>query len=354
MGFIKFTQSTADPCVFIKTGDMREIIIVAVYIDDLIIITKTPEKIAEIKSNLSLKFKMKDLGKLHQCLGMIIEHDEKRRCLWLHQKLYILTILEKFGLTRANTVSTPANLNVKLRKDDETSKLTDPTHYQSIVGSLLYTAIATWPDMSQAVGARSKYCLYTSEAHLIAVKRILCYLKETVNLALKYEKSVNVTLVGYSDPDWAGDPDDCHSTTGNIFIMAGGAVSWFSRKQPMVALLTAEPEYVSLRAATQEAVWLKRLLSDFNTCPEKPTVLEEDNQGSIAIAKNLILHSRTKHNDIRYHYIHEATQNGSIDLEYCPTELMVADLLTKPLSQERFETLHKAVGLEPFPVTCSF
>ena len=111
-------------------------------------------------------------------------------------------------------------------------------------------------------------------------------------------------------------------------------MNWFNKKQPMVALSTAEAEYVSLSADTQEAVWLRRLLSDLNTCPEKPTVLKEDNQGSIAIAKNPISHSCTKYIDIRYHYMREATQNHSIDLEYCPTELMVADLLTKPLPQE--------------------
>ena len=113
----------------------------------------------------------------------------------------MLSMLETFGLTQANTVPTPANLNIKLRKDDETSKLTDPTCYQSIVGSLLYTAIATWPDISQAVGAALKYCCCPSEAYLTAVKRILCYLKETVNLTLKYEKSENGTLVGYSEVD---------------------------------------------------------------------------------------------------------------------------------------------------------
>ena len=106
---------------------------------------------------------------------------------------------------------------------------------------------------------------------------VLLYLKETVNLVLKYEKSKHGTLGGYSDTDWAGDPDDRHSTTGNTFIMSGEAVSWFSKKQPMVALLTAEAEYVSLIGATLEAVCLRRLLSDLNTCPKKPTVLKEDN-----------------------------------------------------------------------------
>ena len=137
MDSINSTQSTADPCIFIKTGDTRDITIVAVYVDDLTIVTKTTEKMAEIKSDLMLKFKMNDLGKLHHCLGMTIEHDEKRKCLWLHQKPYIMSMLQKFGLKEAKTVSTPAKLSVKLRKD-ETRKLTDTALYQSIVGQVYF------------------------------------------------------------------------------------------------------------------------------------------------------------------------------------------------------------------------
>ena len=178
---------------------------------------------------------------------------------------------------------------------------------------------------------------------MTAAKRFLQYLKETANLALKYEKSEDGTLIGYSNADWAGDQHDRHSTTGNIFILSGGAVSWFSKKQPVVALSIAEAEYVSRSSATQEAVWLGRLLRDLNVCPTKPTVLREDNQGAIAIARNPISHSHTKQ---KYHYIREAIESEDIDLEYCPTEMMVADILMKPLPSQRFETLRKEMGLE--------
>ena len=346
-----FKQSTADPCIFTKTEESGEIIIVAVYVDDLIIVTKTNEKMNEIKRNLTSRFKMKDLGKLHHCLGITVEYDESKRCLWLHQKPYISAMLEKFGLSQAKTVSTPANLNEKLKRDDGTSKLVDPTLYQSMVGSLLYAAITTRPDISQAVGAASKYCSNPSEAHLTAVKRILRYLKETINLGLKYEKLESSTLVGYSDADWAGDLDDRHSTSGNLFLLAGGPVSWLSKKQSTVTLSTAEAEYISLCGATQEAVWLRRLLSDFKFCQEEPTVIKEDNQGTIAIARNPVSHSRTKHIDIKYHYVRETILDGYVTLEYCSTEQMIADLLTKPLTRDRFETLRNLMGLESLPTT---
>ena len=255
-------------------------------------------------------------------------------------------MLEKFGLSQAKTVSTPANLSVKLRKNDETSKLVDPALYQSMVGSLLYAAIATRPDISQAVGAASRYCSQPNEAHLTAVKRILRYLKETVNLGLKYEKSQSGTLTGYSDADWAGDLDDRHSTSGNLFLLAGGPITWLSKKQPTVALSTAEAEYMSLCSATQEAVWLRALLNEFNFHQEQPTVIKEDNQGTISMARNPVSHSRTKHIDIKYHYVRETISNGYVTLEYCPTEHMIADLLTKPLARERFETLRSTMGLK--------
>ena len=128
--------------------------------------------------------------------------------------------------------------------------------------------------------------------------------------------------------------------------MAGGPISWLSKKQATVALSTSEAEYVSVSAATQEAVWLRRLLTDIQAVPEGPTLIMEDNQGAIGIAKNLIQHARTKHIDIRYYYVHEALQQGIIRLSYCPTDKMIADLLTKGLPREGFEVLHKAVGMD--------
>ncbi len=208
--------------------------------------------------------------------------------------------------------------------------------------SLMYAATATRPDISFAVGVLSKFNSKPSEAHLTAAKRVIRYLKGTTDIALRYSKTVDGNLTGYSDADWAGDLDDRHSTTGNLFMMAGGAISWASKKQATVALSTAEAEYVALSAATQEIVWLRRLLTDLKVLPDGPTTLMGDNQGAIAIAKNPVAHARTKHIDIRYHYIREAVQEGMIELCYCPTNEMVADLLTKPLPKGKFVELRKA------------
>ena len=244
-------------------------------------------------------------------------------------------------------MSTPADVNVKLVKDDGVSKECNPTTYQSLVGSLLYAAIATRPDISQAVGAVSKFCSSPSESHLTAAKRIFRYLKGTADLALTYHKSSDGSLIGYTDVDWAGDPEDRHSTSGNLFLMEGGAVSWLSKRQAVVALSSSEAEYIALSTATQEATWLRRLLSDLRV-PLEPVTLMEDNQGAIAIARNPVAHTRTKHINIRYHYVREALQNGAISIQYCPTNEMVADLLTKPLPKSQFEKLRFAMGINSF------
>ena len=266
MKSIGFNQSTADPCIYV-----RDTCIVAVYVDDLIIATKTPEEMQEVKQLLSSQFQMKDMGELHYCLGITIEQDKAERSIGLHQKQYLLKMLKKFKLEDAKPVSTPADPNVKLCKDDGVSKSVDSSKYQSMVGSLLYAAIATRPDISQAVAVVSKYNSNPSEAHLTAVKRILRYLKGTLDITLKYRKSDQGEVLGYSDADYAGDVDDRHSTTGNLFLMSGALISWFSKKQPIVTLSTAEAEYVALSTATQEAVWIRKLLHDFGVSQSQAT-----------------------------------------------------------------------------------
>lgn len=167
----------------------------------------------------------------------------------------------------------------------------------------------------------------------------------TSNLALTFQKQPELTLTGFSDADWAGDQDDRHSTSGTTFVMTGGAITWSSKKHGMVTLSTAEAEYVALSLATQDAVWLQCLLTDIGVIFSKPVTLMEDNQGTISIAKNPLYHSRTKHIDIRYHYVCEAIKEGTIDLIYCPSSEIVADILTKALSKGQFESLRSATEL---------
>lgn len=342
MKSIGFTQSTSDQCVFVRTG--QELEILAVYVDDLILITESAESMKNLTDTLKKHYKMKDMGELSYILGISVVQDKDKNHVVLRQRQYIENILQKYGMDSANPVATPADTNVKLRKSDDVSQPVNPSIYQSMVGSLLYAAMATRPDSAKAVSVVSRFNANPNITHLTAVKRILRYLKGTLNLGLKYQRTETGTLVGYSDADWAGDQDDRRSTTGNIFLLAGGAVSWLSKKQATVALSTAEAEYIALSQATQEGVWLRRVLTELGM-ETTATVILEDNQGAIAIAKNPVDHARTKHIDIRYHYIRECVQNGQIQLKYCCIENMKADILTKPLPRQKFEYLREKIGL---------
>ena len=178
----------------------------------------------------------------------------------------------------------------------------------------------------------------------LLIKRILRYLKGSLDVTFKYKVNGNDQVVGFSDADYAGDLDDRHSTSGNVFLMSSGPISWFSKKQLLVTLSTAEAEYVALSMATQ-AVWIRRLLADLTVTQDQATVLMEDNERAICIGKNPVSHARTKHIDVRYHYIREALNKGIINVQYCPTHEMLADILTKPLSKNRFEILRTNMGL---------
>ena len=287
MRSLGFKGSGADHCIFISENERKKLEIIAVYVDDLILIAETLEEIKHMKSCLSETFKIKDMGEIRYCLG--VNFELVKNGINLSQKQYLLRLLEKYGLSEANTVSTPMDPNVKLVKDDKYSKSVDPILYQSMVGSLLHAARATCPDIAHAVSIVSKFNAEPSQAHLTAVKRIFRYLKGTLDVTLQY-KSIGEKPLGYSDANWAGDLDDRHSTTGNAFVMSGGAVSWLSHKQATVALSTAEAEYIALGSAVQEEMWLHQLLSDLRCDMKMPMEILEDNQEAIAMAKNPVGH----------------------------------------------------------------
>ena len=182
-----------------------------------------------------------------------------------------------------------------------------------------------------------------NRSHWVAAKRVLRYLKGTMNYGLLYSGDSDV--LAYSDADWVGDVDDRKSTSGYMFQIAGGPVSWKSRKQDTVALSTAEAEYVALSSAAQECIWLQRLLCELGKPLGGPTVILEDNQSSIAMARNPQFHGRAKHIDIKHHFVRERVSDGSIELKYCPTNEMVADILTKGLAHQQFSFLREKAGI---------
>ena len=187
-----------------------------------------------------------------------------------------------------------------------------------------------------------------NKQHWVAVKRILRYLRGTLNFGILYSNNRSKEC-SYSVADWAEDLNDRKSTSGCVFQIGGGAVSWRSKKQTCVALSTAEAEYMALASAAQEAIWMRQLTTDPKSAPDKPTIILEDNQSAMSMPKNPQFHGRTKYIEIKFHFIREQVKGGAVKLKYCPTEEMVADMLTKGLPQVKFAKLRHMAGVQVMP-----
>ena len=191
--------------------------------------------------------------------------------------------------------------------------------------------MATRPDISYAVSNVAKFSANPTTRHWIAVKRVMRYLKGTSDFGLVFIPQENCDCVGVSDVDWGGDLDDRKSTAGYVSEIGGGAISWRSKKQTSVALSTAEAEYVALASTAQEALWLQHLLTDLITEPLGSMVIYEDNQSAITMTKGPQFHGHSKHISIKYHFIRDLVTDGTVEVKYCPTQEMIADMLTKGL-----------------------
>lgn len=252
-------------------------------------------------------------------------------------------MLEKFGMLDCNPVDTPSDVNQKLFKG-ESSEKDENIPYQQAVGSLIYLAQGTRPDIAYAVNNASRFnnC-YTSE-HWGAVKRIFRYIRGTTGIQLRFKKQKDFGLHGFSDADWANDVDDRKSTTGHVFRRSGCAISWNSRRKQTVALSTTEAEYMALAAATQEAIWLRQFEEEFWQI-NSPITMYCDNRSAICLANNSVYSARSKHIDIRHHYVREKCNEEKIVVKHINTDFMAADGLTKALPKQKFVFCRNSFGL---------
>ena len=256
-------------------------------------------------------------------------------------------------MENSNPVKTPQDPGLKLTKnmceggcDHEATMAHVP--YRNAVGCLMYLMVGTRPDLAAAVGVLSQFASNPCPTHWQALKRVFRYVQGTKTHGIEFQAKEQEGLQGYSDADWAGDVDTRRSTSGYAFMMNGGCISWRSKKQRTVALSSTEAEYMALTEAVQEAIWLKAFLCELGEMSLSDAVkIHEDNQGSIALAKNPECHKRTKHIDIRYHFVREKVEDGQVVLQYCPTKEMKADLMTKPISAVQFEGLRNKLGIKP-------
>ena len=252
-------------------------------------------------------------------------------------------ILDRFQMKDCNPVSTPIEFGLKLNKDHEGKKV-DSTLYKQIVGSLMYL-IATRPDIMFSMSLISRYMENPTKIHLLAAKRILRYLQGTRDFGLFYKKGEKLELFGFTDSDYAGNQDDRRSTSGYVFMLGTGAVSWSSKKQQIVSLSTTEAEFIAATACACQAIWLRRILEELQFKQVEATTVFRDNNSAIKLSKNPVLHGRSKHIDVKYYFLRDLSNDGTIKLVYCRSEDLVADIQTKPLKLATFVKLRGLLGV---------
>ncbi|KAG8486697.1 hypothetical protein CXB51_020179 [Gossypium anomalum] len=324
-GFTKYFDS----CVYFKKNNDGSFVYLLLYVDDMLIAVKDKGEIRKVKAQLSEEFEMKDLGPAKKILGMEILRDRKTSKLYLSQKGYIEKVLCRFNMQSAKPISTPLATHFRLSsalspQSDNEIEYMSHVPYFSAVGSLMYAMVCSHPDLSYAVSAISRYMFGRTEDG----------------------------VVGYVDADFAGDLDRRRSLTGYVFTIGGCAISWKATLQTIVALSTTEAEYIAITEACKEAIWLKGLFSELNEDLQISTVFC-DSQSAIFLTKDQIFHERTKHIDVRYHFVHDIIARGDIVVSKISTHENPVDMMTTSLPITKFEhylnldveTMFKHVGM---------
>ena len=335
----KYTMGLVDNTLFTKKKDSH-IIIVQIYVDDIIFGSTCQELCVDFSKIMHDEFEMSMMGELNFFLGLQIKQLEDG--IFFNQSKYIKDMLKKFGLDNSKPIKTPMSTETKLTKDEE-SESVDSTKYRGMIGSLLYL-MASRPDIMFSVCLCARFQEDPKTTHLEAVKRIFRYIKGTTHLGLWYPKGTGIDTIVYADSDHAGDYVDRKSTSGICTFVGHCLTSWFSKKQTALAISTTEAEYVSAGKACQQALWMKQALVDYGIQLNDITILC-DNKGAIDLSKNPVQHARTKHIEIRHHFLRDNVQKGNISIEKVSSEDNIADILTKPLKREPFNLLRLGLGL---------
>ncbi|TXG67201.1 hypothetical protein EZV62_008476 [Acer yangbiense] len=311
--------------------------------NDTLELIDLPSHKIPIGTAMMKEFEMTDLGELHHFLG--IEVHQSKNGFFTSQENYAKEILRKFKMENANPVSTSCITGLKLSKNGE-GKLVDSTLFQSLVGNLMYLT-TTRPDIMYDVSLISRFMEKPFSNHGEAIKRILRYVRGTLDHGIFYQANIPINLVGYTNSDLAWSVDDSKSTSGYIFNLGSGAISWYqcSKKQPIVALSTTEAEYIAASIAGSQLLWLRGILEELNKVQKDATTLFCDNCSTISVSKDPVLHGRTKHIRMRFHFLQELVNERLVDVKYCKLKEQVADIFTKPLGGHVFKRNSKSVDM---------
>jgi hypothetical protein len=348
LGQMSLIPLKIDQSVYISR-DPDDLLILITYVDDILAIAKTPERIQQAYNELNKVIIINNLGPANIFLGIEISRDRPKGLISLHQETYTRKILKRFNkqINLREDPTTPGLIGQSLEPNTDEISIDIIKKYQQEVGSLIYLMTKTRPDLAYPIGLLARFMANPGPQHFKALERVWKYIGQTPNLGLLYQ-STPTSLLGYCDADWGGDIGTRRSTTGYIYLYRGTAISWNSKLQKTVALSSCEAEYMALKEAIKEQLYIRALTKEIPYLRDLPSyTLYTDSHSAIELAKNPLFHYRTKHVDIQYHFVRENVQNQVTLLEFIPTEGQLADALTKTINQAKWLRFIKAIGLNP-------
>ena len=339
-----YLLNQADKCVYSKFDESGKGVIICLYVDDMLIFGTDQNQVDLTKEFLSSRFSMKDMGEADVILGIRIKHEGKR--ISMSQSHYIEKVLKKFNCFDCTPVSTPMDTSEKLMPN--TGKAVSKLEYSRVIGCLMYAMTCTRPDIAFAVGKLSRYTSNPSAHHWQAIQRVFKYLKRTMDYSLSYTGYPSV-LEGYTDASWISNTEDNSSTSGWVFLLGGGAISWASKKQTCITSSTMESEFVALAAAGKEAEWLKNLLLEIPLWPKPiaPISIRCDSAATLAKAYSQMYNGKSRHLGVRHSMIRELIMNGVVSIVFVKSQQNLADHLTKGLARDLVLKSAKGMGLSP-------
>lgn len=341
---LNFARCKSDYCVFVYNQD-DHIVIIVVYVDDLLITGSSEELINRIRLMLISRFSMKDIGDIRYFLGLNVTYDRINRRMSIDQKSAIVKILEKFEMSDCKGASTPIEKNLKLEKCESDDKITS-NPFRELLGSLMYIMLGSRPDLCYSISFFSRFQSKPTDNHFCYLKRVLRYLKQTLDYKLHFVYNVDEPpLKAFADADFANDSDRRSITGGAIFVF-GNLVSWKSKKQSLVSLSSTAAEYIALTEVSCHALALRNILIELGVDMNKPFCIYEDNQSCIRLSTDFKNNSRCKYLDVKYAFLHEQISKfKTIILEYLRSSEMIADVCTKSLEKVQFEKCRERMNV---------
>ncbi|KAK4364459.1 hypothetical protein RND71_015817 [Anisodus tanguticus] len=340
-----FAINECDKCVYMK-GNSNSFVMICLYVDDMFIIGSSPSIILETKNMLKQCFDMTDLGKLSYFLGISVTRSAVT--MFLCQRKYAEEIVYRAKIANCKIMPTPVDSKSKLSANDG-APISDPTLYRSLAGALQYLTFIR-PDIAYDVQQECLFMHDPRESHFSALKRIIRYVKGTLDFGLHLYTSAPTKLLAYTDVDWAGCPNTRRSTSGYCMFLGNNLVSWSAKRQSTLSRSSAEAEYRGVANVVSKSCWLRNLLLELHCLIQKATLVYCDNVSAIYLSGNPVQHQRTKHIEMDIHFVREKVARGQVRVCHVPSRYQIADIFTKGLSSVLFEVFRDSLSVQNRPL----